>query len=143
MDNAESKLFKFGFQEFQNHFLNDQYTIKVDLSNVINVGGCAIIFEIPNGNCLKIEKLKISDASNWNKNRGKYNGSEARLEYDLNFGEEILVNGFEFGTIKRIINEIKNNGLIIKALRSIVTALIHIHQADASFWKKFKCKVQM
>ena len=56
------------------------------------------------------------------------NGLGLHQDPDLNFGEEILVNGFEFGTIKRIINEIKNSGLINKVLRLIITPIIHIYQ---------------
>ena len=101
-----------GFNEYQNSTANGIYDINIDMTNVLNVGGGGVILQLGNDKVLKVEKINIDDAKKWNKNRekrklGRTNGYG---NTELHFGEELLLNGFEFASTKKTINIIDAKG---------------------------------
>ena len=103
-----------GFNEYQGFTTNGIFDIEVDLKNVLNVGGGGVILQLGNDKLLKVEKINVDDAKKWNKNREKrkLDGTSTGItdETELHFGEELLLNGFEFASTKKTINQLNSKG---------------------------------
>ena len=99
--------------EYQGFTTSGIFDIKIDLTNVLNVGGGGVILQLGNDKLLKVEKINIDDAKKWNKNREKrkFDGTIDSLDRtQLHLGEELLLNGFEFASTKKTINNLDAKG---------------------------------
>ena len=137
MVGCESKLYKMGFNEYQSSAINGIYDVNIDMTNVINVGGGGVILTLTNVKVLKVEKINIVDAKKWDKNREKrkLDGTSPRIHgaTELYFGEELLLNGFEFASTKKIINRLDATGksnLIPMILDSLKCHLLEINSDE-------------
>ena len=103
-----------GSNEYEGFTFTGLFDINIDLTNVLNVGGGGVILQLANDKLLKVEKINIDDAKNWNKNREKrkLDGTPGGNwdETELHFGEELLLNGFEFASTKKTINNLDAKG---------------------------------
>ena len=101
-----------GHNEYEGFSTNGIFYIDINLTNVLNVGGGGVILQLGNDKLLKVEKINVDDAKKWNKNREKrkLDRTNGYGNTELHFGEELLLNGFEFASSKKTIDKLDANG---------------------------------